>query len=423
MQHILVVDDEVGIRELLSEILSDEGYQVRLAENAADARACRTQARPDLVLLDIWMPDTDGITLLKEWAAAGLLTMPVVMMSGHGTIDTAVEATRIGAYDFLEKPIALQKLLATVGRALKHGGEQTQSALSLASFGRGPLVAELKQRLERVMSLRAPLLLTGEPRCGVELAARFLHPRNAPWVAPESHSALAEAPLEVLNQAREGTLFLREVTELSRVEQKGLLLAMSKLERYNVRVISGASRDVADLVSHGAFDSRLYGLVAATTIRVPSLREHREDIPDLANLMLSRLVEAREAPQRQFTTGALNALRNYDWPGNLAQLESTVRTLALTCAVETISLDDVNHALPSRGAVSRPGHDLPLDLPLRDARDAFERAYFEYHIAREGGNISRVADTVGLERTHLYRKLKQLGIRLARKNGNGETTP
>ena len=126
MQHILVVDDEIGIRELLSEILSDEGYQVRLAENAADARAFRTQARPDLVLLDIWMPDTDGITLLKEWASAGLLTMPVVMMSGHGTIETAVEATRIGAYDFLEKPIALQKLLATVGRALKYGGEQAQ---------------------------------------------------------------------------------------------------------------------------------------------------------------------------------------------------------------------------------------------------------------------------------------------------------
>jgi len=423
MQHILVVDDEIGIRELLSEILSDEGYQVRLAQNAADARALRSQARPDLVLLDIWMPDTDGITLLKEWAAAGLLTMPVVMMSGHGTIDTAVEATRIGAYDFLEKPIALQKLLATVGRALKQGGERTQAALSLASFGRAPLVVELKQRLERVMNLRAPLLLTGEPGCGLELAARFLHSRNAPWVAPETHSALAEAPLDLLNQAREGTLFLHEVTELSRVEQKGLLLAISKLERYNVRVISGASRDLAELVAHGAFDSRLYSLLAGATIRVPSLREHREDVPDIANLMLSRLVEAREVPPRQFSTAALNALRNYDWPGNLAQLESAVRTLALTCGGEQISLEDVNLALPARGAASRSAHDLPLDLPLREARDAFERVFFEYHIAREGGNISRVAETVGLERTHLYRKLKQLGIRLARRNGDGESTP
>ena len=416
MQQILVVDDEIGIRALLSEILGDEGYQVRLAENAAAARAFRGQTRPDLVLLDIWMPDTDGITLLKEWASAGLLTMPVVMMSGHGTIDTAVEATRLGAYDFLEKPIALQKLLATVGRALKHGGEQAQPALSLASLGRAPLVVELKQRLERVINLRAPLLLAGEPGCGIELAARFLHRRNTPWVAPENHSVLAESPLDLINQARDGTLFLREVADLSKVEQKGLLLATSKLERYNVRLVSGASRELAELVAHGAFDNRLYSVLAAIAIRVPSLREHREDVPDIANLMLSRLVEARETPPRQFTTAALNALRNHDWPGNLAQLESVVRSLGLTCASEQISLEEVTRVLPQGGAAARVGNDLPLDLTLRDARDAFERVYFDYHIAREGGNISRVADTVGLERTHLYRKLKQLGIRLARKN-------
>src|SRR5215210_6480366 len=166
MQQILVVDDEMGIRELLSEILSEEGYTVRLAQNASEARAFRTQARPDLVLLDIWMPDTDGVTLLKEWASAGLLTMPVVMMSGHGTIETAVQATRIGAYDFLEKPIALQKLLTTVGRALKHGIEQPSAALSLAALGRAPVIAELKTKLERVANVRTPVLLTAEPGCG-----------------------------------------------------------------------------------------------------------------------------------------------------------------------------------------------------------------------------------------------------------------
>src|SRR5574338_1370243 len=154
MAKILIVDDEVGIRELLSEILRDEGHDVLLAENAAAARAARNALRPDMVLLDIWMPDTDGITLLKEWAANGQLTMPVVMMSGHGTIDTAVEATRMGAYAFLEKPIALQKLLATVGRALRHGGEQPQPGFSLATLGRGPLILDLKQRLERIANLR-----------------------------------------------------------------------------------------------------------------------------------------------------------------------------------------------------------------------------------------------------------------------------
>jgi DNA-binding NtrC family response regulator len=284
-------------------------------------------------------------------------------------------------------------------------------------LGRAPLVAELKQRLERVAGLRVPLLLTGEPGCGLELAARFLHQRNTPWAAPDSNNMLAEAPLELLNQAREGILFLQEIAELSKIEQKGLLLLASKLERYNVRLVCGASRELAELVAQGAFDSRLLSAVAGTSIRLPSVREHREDVPDLANLMLSRMVEAKEAAPRQFSTAALNALRNYDWPGNLAQLQGVVRTLAMTGLGESITLEDVNRVLPQPVAGPHAMNDLPFDLPLRDARDAFERVYFEYHIAREGGNISRVAESVGLERTHLYRKLKQLGIKLARRNG------
>ena len=416
MQQILVVDDEIGIRELLSEILRDEGYQVRLAENASQARSLRTQARPDLVLLDIWMPDTDGITLLKEWASSGLLTMPVVMMSGHGTIDTAVEATRIGAYDFLEKPIALQKLLATVGRALRSGEQQVKPTLMLATLGRAAVVTELKQRLERVANLKSPLLLTAEPGCGAELCAKFLHPPNAPWVAPDNLAVLAEAPLDLLHQAREGTLFLHETGELNRMEQKGLLLIIGKLEKYNTRLVCATTRALPELVAQGVFDARLYGAIATVTVHVPSLREHREDIPDLANLFLLRSIEAKEVAPRHFSTAALNALRNYDWPGNLNQLEGTVRTLALTALTDEIGVNDVNHALSLFGtpATAMPG--LPLDLPLREARDAFERVYFEHHIAKEGGNMSRVADSVGLERTHLYRKLKQLGVKLARRN-------
>ena len=424
MQQILVVDDEVGIRELLSEILRDEGYQVRLAENAGQARAQRAQARPDLVLLDIWMPDTDGITLLKEWASAGLLTMPVVMMSGHGTIDTAVEATRIGAYDFLEKPIALQKLLATVGRALKRGEPQSKPMLMLATLGRAAIVTELKQRLERVANLKSPLMMVAEPGSGAELCARFVHQPNplpgkpnAPWVEPENLAALAETPLDLLNQAREGTLFLPEVGDLNRTEQKGLLLIAGKLEKYNTRLICATSRALPELIAHGAFDAKLYAIIAAVTVNVPSLRQHREDIPDLANLFLLRGIEAKETPARHFSTAALNAMRNYDWPGNLNQLESVVRTLALTAVSEEIGVNDVAQALPTYGAPSAAAPSaLPLDLPLREARDAFERVYFEHHIGKEGGNMSRVADSVGLERTHLYRKLKQLGIKLARRS-------
>ena len=362
MQQILVVDDEVGIRELLSEILRDEGYQVRLAENAGQARAQRTQGRPDLVLLDIWMPDTDGITLLREWASSGLLTMPVVMMSGHGTIDTAVEATRIGAFDFLEKPIALQKLLATVGRALKRGEQQMKPSLMLATLGRAPVVTELKQRLERLGNLKSPLLMIAEPGSGAELCARFVHQpnplpgkSNAPWVEPDNLAVLAEAPLDLLNQAREGTLFLPEVGDLNRTEQKGLLLIAGKLEKYNTRLICATSRSLPELVAQGGFDSKLYGVISAVSVNVPSLRQHREDIPDLANLFLLRSIEAKEVTPRHFSTAALNALRNYDWPGNLHQLESVVRTLALTTAGDEIGVNDVNQALPVLGAPPRIG--------------------------------------------------------------------
>lgn len=415
MQQVLVVDDEIGIRELLSEILAEEGYQVLLAQNAAEARAFRARVRPDLVLLDIWMPDTDGITLLKEWASAGLLTMPVVMMSGHGTIDTAVQATRIGAFDFLEKPIALQKLLGTVGRALKSASPAAQASLSLATLGRSPMVDDLKQKLERVAGLRTPVLLAGEPGCGIELCARTLHARNTAWVAPEPAIQLTESPLEVLAQAKDGTLFIADLADLTRAEQKGLVFILGKADRYNTRVLCGATRDLADMLAAGSIDPRLYSTLAPAVVRLPSLREHREDVPDIANLLLSELVESRRSGPRAFSMAALNALRNFDWPGNLLQLQSVVQTLGTSVAGEEVALEDVERVLPRPTVSSSPSHDLPLDLPLREARDAFERVYFEHHIAKEGGNISRVADTVGLERTHLYRKLKQLGIRLTRK--------
>jgi DNA-binding NtrC family response regulator len=195
-----------------------------------------------------------------------------------------------------------------------------------------------------------------------------------------------------------------------------LLLITGKLEKYNTRLICATARALPELVAQGGFDAKLYGVIAAVTVNVPSLRQHREDIPDLANLFLLRSIEAKEVAARHFSTAALNALRNYDWPGNLNQLESVVRTLALTASGEEIGVADVTQALPATGAQPAAAPSaLPLDLPLREARDAFERVYFEHHIAKEGGNMSRVADSVGLERTHLYRKLKQLGIRLARR--------
>jgi DNA-binding NtrC family response regulator len=418
MSQILVVDDEVGIRELLSEILGDEGHQVRLAENASEARALRNKARPDLVLLDIWMPDADGISLLKEWAANGQLTMPVVMMSGHGTIDTAVEATRIGAYAFLEKPIALQKLLATVGQALRAppAPRQQQSSLTLAYLGKAPISQELKQRLETLKTLRTPVLLTGEPGSGKSLCARYLHMANTPWVAPDDFHVLDDPGNNLVGQAAEGTLFLHEVSDLTSAQQRNLLAQLGRLERYHTRLICSSAKPLPRLVGEGLFDSRLYALVGQVQVRVPGLREHPEDIPDLAKLMLSRLVESRQVPPRALSTAALNALRSYDWPGNLTQLDNVVKTMALLALGAEIGLSDVNNALARLDApLAAALPSLPLDRELREARDAFERMYFEHHIAREGANMSRVAERVGLERTHLYRKLKQLGIKIGRR--------
>jgi len=418
---VLVVDDEIGIRELLRDILQDEGYQVMLAENAAEAREYRQHTRPDVVLLDIWMPDCDGITLLKEWGTGGMLTMPVVMMSGHGTIDTAVEATRIGAFDFLEKPIALQKLLKTVTAALKHSEQLPKSDMSLLSLGKSSVINELRQRLEQISMSKAPLLLIGEKGSGAELCAQFLHQANTPWMELLDFQRLADAPLDILEQLREGALFIPEVADLDKTQQKGLMVLLAKAEKYGTRVVCGTSQPLPDKVTEGSFDNGLLQTLSVSTLRIPSLADHREDIPDLVRAMAFLLVETTASPYREFEIAALNMLRNADWPGNLTQLDSVIRNLMQTSLGEKISLDDVNRVMeqfaPLQTAVTEQSipkaNVLPIDLdqPLREARDQFERLYFEHHIQKADKNMSRVAEAVELERTHLYRKLKQLGIK------------
>lgn len=420
--HILVVDDEIGIRELLRDILEDEGYHVRLAENAAEARELRINQRPDLVLLDIWMPDCDGVTLLKEWVNGGQLTMPVVMMSGHATVDTAVEATRIGAFDFLEKPIALQKLLKTVGAALKHGEHMPRQGMSLINLGKSAPIAELRQRLEHAAKLAAPILLIGPQGSGMELCAHALHKADTPWVEMTTHRGkLAQAPIELLEQAEGGVLYIPEIAELNRSEQKGLLLLLQKSDKSTTRIICTTARDLPGLSASGQFDDALLQMVSTLTVRVPALNDHREDIPELARAFNLQLAEQGDIPLRELDTAALNTLRNASWPGNLTQLENVIRRLMTSSLGETISQDDVQRVLQEfSGLEPAPAQPVPvsaaspvsLDQPLREAKDEFERIYFEHHIAKAGGNMSRVADAVGLERTHLYRKLKQLGIKV-----------
>lgn len=217
---ILIVDDEIGIRDLLSDILQDEGYTVSLAENAEEARQLRNQTRPAMVLLDIWMPDCDGITLLKEWAKNGQLTMPVVMMSGHASIDTAVEATKIGAMDFLEKPIALKKLLTAVERALEYGEQQAAAGLSLDKLGNSPAIQELNLRIEAAVKQNDPILLSGEAGSPFELVARYFHKNNTPWVEPAKTEYIVDMPMELLQKAAGGILFLGDISQYSKTSSK-----------------------------------------------------------------------------------------------------------------------------------------------------------------------------------------------------------
>jgi two-component system nitrogen regulation response regulator NtrX len=338
--------------------------------------------------------------------------MPVIMMSGHGTIDTAVEATRIGAMDFLEKPIALQKLLATVKRALRAGESRAVMPLSIANFGRSMIITELKKRLARISAAGTAVLMRGERGVMPELYARYLQQPNAPWI--DAAHALNDASQDLLQQVSSGVLFVGELAMLSRNQQKHLAFLAARAEKSNVQLASFTAEEPKHLVESQGFDAALMQALAGIVIALPALREHPEDIPEIATFMLAQLVETRFCPPRNFSTGALNVLRYFAWPGNLEDLAAAVRNLALTSLEEEIGVADAERVLPqfARRAAET---DLSLDLPLREAREAFERTYFEHHLAQVNGSIARVAERSGLERTHLYRKLKALGILAGRK--------
>jgi DNA-binding NtrC family response regulator len=417
MSEILVVDDEPGIRDLLREILEDEGYEVRLAENGEQARAARREKTPDLVLLDIWMPDVDGLSLLKEWVAGGELNMPVVMMSGHGTIHTAVEATRLGAFDFLEKPVPYKKLLHTVEKALGSNSNRAVLPASLDALGHSDPIRLLAQRLRQVARSGSTILLTGEPGAGVEACARFLHVPGSPWVAPDEMAILADRPVDWLAAAKGGMLFLREVAQLTPLQQKGLLLLIGRQREYGVSLVCASSENLASKASAGAYSRDLYNALAQTAVRVPPLREHRDDIPILAAAILKETASGMSLGERSFSDTALALLTRHGWPGNLDELRSTVRNLAVTALKPVIDQPEVETVLGGKAKADGGALAELFALPLKEARDSFERAYLEA-VIEECGSMSKAAERSGLERTHLYRKLKQLGVKSATRGDN-----
>jgi len=441
--RILVVDDEADIRELVQEILSEEGYVVDVAANAAEARASCARQAPDLVLLDIWMPDADGISLLREWQQSQSLSAPVVMMSGHGTVETAVEATRLGAVDYVEKPLSLAKLLRTVTTALEESGRRRKAARSLlppllAPVGRSRLMRDLREQAKQLAPHEAPVLIVGEPGTGREAFARYIHslsPRKGgPFVTAAAGSisdSTAEATLfgseaagavhrGLLEQAERGVLFINELGDLPPAAQRLLFAAIDSgvFQRQGGKV--SLSCDVRVICSaQPGFESRgpepfrqdLLSQLNVLSLRVPPLREYAEDVPDLLRYYVDRLVDDQRLPFRRFSVAAQNRLRNYPWPGNIRELKNLVHRLLIRGGEEEIELAEIEREVAARAAVDEPlvKQDL-LALPLREAREHFERAYLTQQLQLCGGKVGQLAKRVGMERTHLYRKLRSLGV-------------
>jgi DNA-binding NtrC family response regulator len=442
--HVLVVDDEADIRALIKDILTDESYGVTVAANASEAREARAARKFDLILLDIWMPDTDGITLLREWSNNGELNCPVVIMSGHGTVDTAVEATRLGAFDFVEKPLSLAKLLRTVEAALESAGKQSRAARSLlpsllAPVGRSAVMQGLRERVQQYARHDGCVLVSGEPGTGRGAFARYMHGLSRRADEPLTTltaASITDANVEeqLLGSEREGevtagaferasggTLIIDELADLSRKAQKvlfGVLESGSFIRiggtepvKVNARIVATVSPEYEGRIVAGELRRDLVSHLGELTLRVPPLREYAEDVPELLAYYVDKLVDSEGLTFRRFSVAAQNRLRNYPWPDNVRELKNLVRRLLLSGSGEDISLEEVEAEIVASRPADEPlvKQDL-LALPLREAREQFERAYLQQQLLLCGGKVGQLAKRVGMERTHLYRKLRSLGV-------------
>ena len=441
---ILVVDDEPDIRELVGEILSDEGYDVRAAENGEAARNAFARQVPDLVLLDIWMPDVDGITLLKEWAAGGRPPCPIVVMTGHGTLETAVEATRLGAHDFVQKPISLARLLAIVSQALESRRKPPQTGVAAqipdsAPVGSSAVMQVLRSKAEQSAEHDLPVMITGEAGSGRENLARFIHARSGregPFVlldhcelAPDnSRSYLLGGngngdDRGAFEQASGGTLFIPDLHELpadvlrtlNQVLDSGHYAANGDKERRELdcRLIVSAAEDLPERAERDEALQQLYYRVNVLPLRVPPLRERPDDVPELLRHYAEWFPSRDKLPYRPFSVAAQNRLRNHSWPGNVQELRNLVQRLLVLGGEGEVTVQEVEEALrqsPSAAAPADSGHPDYFALPLREAREQFEREYLIFKLQEAGGSVGKLADVVGMERTHLYRKLRALEI-------------
>ena len=448
-RHIIVVDDEPEIRNLVQEILEDEGFTVDVAENAIKARKLIEINKPNLILLDIWMPDIDGITLLKEWKTTFGQEVPIIMMSGHGNVETAVEATRSGAYDFIEKPLSTAKLLLIIRHALESISLKSEnlklskiSTSKLEPIGKSKLINSLKTKISRIANHDANVLIQGESGINKEMYARYIHSLSSDSDKPfiimnvstlnKKNAENKILGIETKNQIEEGffdkalggTLFISDIGELN-ASLQSLLFTALKTKKYTrtgssesikmeMRVIVATRHDINYLVNEKNFLDELYYLLNVLPINLPPLRDHYEDIPEMLEYYVNYFVELESLRYRKFSVSSQNILRSYKWPGNESELKNLVQRLLILGSEEMINTEEIETYLgDSKTAEEKDNMEiLNLDLPLRDARENFEKAYLMYQLEKANGNVSKLANQIGIERTHLYRKLKMLGINL-----------
>jgi two-component system nitrogen regulation response regulator NtrX len=449
--EVLVVDDEADIRDLVSGVLEDEGYSVRTAADSTSAQEAIKDRRPSLLLLDVWLQGSrlDGLQLLQEVKRVDP-SLPVLIISGHGNLDTAVAAIREGAVDFIEKPFEAERLLHLVARATEterlrreNASLRQQVAHEQMLSGTSVAINTVRATLKRVAPTGSRVLITGPAGVGKEVAARTIHQwstrADGPFVVVSAAMMTPERVEEelfgieendvsrpgLLEQAHGGTLFLDEIADMPLTTQGKILRVLTDQSyhrvggqrpiKVDVRVLSATSRDLQQEIAQGRFREDLFYRLNVVPVRLPPLSERREDIPELANQFLARYSAERRIPVPTFSDDAVAALQAHEWPGNVRQLRNIIERTIILAPCERVERIEVD-MLPAEVLETRGSSDLSsqaitiMGSPLREARESFEREYLKVQIRRFSGNISRTASFIGMERSALHRKLKALGI-------------
>jgi len=447
MPKVLIIDDEPAIRTTLSSILEDEGHKTTLCESGEEGLTQFARDEFDLVLLDLWLPGVDGLTVLERLRNIG--GPPVIMISGHGSVDSAVRATRLGAYDFMEKPLSLERVLLTVNHALsdRHLREQVRDLrrhLSLEDIliGESEAMMKLDQQVRSAAPSSSRVLVTGENGSGKEIVARNLHRLSLRADQPFIDVNCAAIPEELIESelfghrkgaftgaiddrkgkfelADGGTLFLDEVGDMSLKTQAKVLRVLQEQTfqrvggqqtiKVDVRVIAATNKNLEAEIAAGAFRSDLYYRLAVIPIEIPPLRARGDDVALIAEHFLRRFAAETGRPKKKLSAGAASKLKAYHWPGNVRELRNVAERLAILLQSDTIEPEDIQ-----LGTRSEAPPEIAPNLPLREARDEFEKQYILSRLREFAGNVSRTADALGVERSNLYRKLNAYGIRVER---------